>query len=73
MQLESTELMRAALAAQPDAMLALIDPETKANYVVLSREEYDRLRLAASDEKLQHAWTELSTRTRRAWVRENPY
>ena len=76
MTIELTEEIRQALAAHPDEPLRLIDSQTNVSYVVLRSEDYDHLRALleeAQDVALHKAWLDRATKTRRAWVRENPY
>jgi hypothetical protein len=76
MPIELTEELRQALAAHPEAPLRLIDSQTNTSYVVVRSEDYDRLRAfleEAEDAALQKAWLDMATKTRRAWVQENPY
>ena len=76
MTIELTSDQRQALEAQPDEPLRVVDPQTKATYVLLRTELYERLKglLEAEEEKAQQkAWLEAATKARRAWVQENPY
>lgn len=73
MQLELTEPMRAALTVQEDRPLALIDPTTRVDYVLLSRGEYERLLEEAGEERFQRALLKASVKAQREWARENPY
>jgi hypothetical protein len=54
----------------------LPDPETGGEFVVLRAEVYEQLKQLledAEDRALHQAWLDLATKTRRAWVQENPY
>jgi hypothetical protein len=75
--IELTEEMRQALAAQrPPGPLRFTDPRTYVSYVLLPAAIYDQFQELlgeAEDQALQKAWLDLATKTRRAWVQENPY
>jgi hypothetical protein len=76
MSIDLTEDIREALAANPEEPLHLIDHKTNAAYVLLPAAVYDRLKGRLEDDEdqaLQQAWLDLATKTRRAWVQENPY
>jgi hypothetical protein len=54
----------------------LEDPETRAEYVLLKADVYDRLRQLVEDDtdrQEQDALLERSRRNRLAWLKENPY
>jgi hypothetical protein len=77
MNIELTEEMRQALAAQrPPGPLRFTDPRTNGSYVLLPAAIYDQFQELlgeAEEQALQKAWLDLATKTRRAWVQENPY
>lgn len=76
MTVELSDELREALGADPPEPVRLVDSRTNATFVVLPAEEYARIQALlddAHDEQVQKAWLEMASRTRRAWVLENPY
>jgi hypothetical protein len=77
MSVELSIPQQEALDQQPSEPLRVIDPRTRAAYVVLPVEEYDRLKQRVAEESedqaLQQAWLASATKARRQWVEENPY
>jgi hypothetical protein len=64
------------LSLEREGALKLLDPHTKAVYVLVRQELYERVRALiaeAEDRDLQEAWLKASQASAAAWMKENPY
>ena len=74
MSIELTEDQRqAVLQGKP---VRFPDPDTGSEFVLLRADVYEHLQglLEEAEARALHkAWLDMATKTRRAWVQENPY